>query len=330
MYVILLMGDKMKQTIWVIVICLMLVLMLGGCSGRQSESSSFVMGFSQLGSESGWRIGNTKSIQEAAKNANVDLIFLNAEQKYENQISHIRRFIANQVDIIVFAPIINEGWDNVLQEAYDANIPVVVIDRGIALDNDDLYTTFIGSDFEKEGERAAAFLLEYYKNSNKEVKIIELRGTENSTPALGRVKGFREELKAADNMQIIQSFDGDFMKSRGKEIMADILDSDTAFDVIYSHNDAMTYGVIETLEARGIEPGKDVIIISVDGEQAMIDLLGEGKVNCVVECTPLLGEQVMEICRSIVNEKHVPKEIYSIETVFTMWDDISEIEPRGY
>lgn len=321
---------KMNKIIRFVVICLMLVLMLGGCAERPTESSSFVLGFSQLGSESGWRLGNTKSIQEAAKNENVDLIFLNAEQEYVNQISHIRRLIANQVDIIVFAPIIDEGWDNVLQEAYDADIPVVVIDREITLKNDDLYKTFIGSDFEKEGERAAAFLLEYYRSNNKEVKIVELRGTENSTPANGRAEGFREVLKSVDNVQIVQSFDGDFMKSRGKEIMADILNSNTEFDVIYSHNDAMTYGVIETLEERGIKPGKDVIIISVDGEQAMIDLLGEGKVNCVVECTPLFGERVLEICRDIVDERPVPKEIYSVETVFTMWDDISEIEPRGY
>ena len=319
----------MKKKIWVVFA--LLVLLFTGCmDAEKPKGTSFVMGFSQLGSESGWRLGNTRSIQESAEAAGIDLIFLNADQKYENQISHIRRFIANQVDIIVFAPIVNTGWDNVLQEAYDANIPVVIIDREITLENDDLYTAFIGSDFEKEGRRAAEFLLEYYRGDNKAIKVIELRGTENSTPALGRAKGFRSVIEMKDNVQIVESFDGDFMVSRGKEIMADILESGTDFDVIYSHNDSMTYGVIETLEKNGIKPGKDVVIITVDGEQKMIELLKEGKVNCVVECTPLFGEKVMEICTGIVNGETVPKAIYSSETMFTMWDDLSELAPRGY
>ena len=209
----------------------------------------------------------------------------------------------------------NTGWDNVLQEAYDAGIPVVIIDRDITLQNDNLYTAFIGSDFEKEGERAAEFLLEYYKGVDKDIKVIELRGTENSAPALAGQAAFEMLLAIKKNIKIVQSYDGDFMKSRGKEIMANILDAEIAFDVIYSHNDMMTYGVIETLESNGIKPGEDVVIITVDGEQKMIELLAEGKVNCVVECTPLLGEKVMEICTGIVNGETVPKEIFSDETM---------------
>ena len=320
----------MRKIVLLVSIITVLLAFSGCVDNKATGDSSFVMGFSQLGRESGWRLGNTKSIQDAAEAAGVDLIFLNAEQKYENQISHIRRFIANQVDIIVFAPIVNTGWDNVLQEAKDAGIPVVIIDRDITVADEELYTAFIGSDFEKEGERAGAFLLEYYKNTSQKVKVIELRGTENSAPELGRASGFRNVLESRDNIQIIQSYDGDFMMSRGKEIMADILASGIEFDVIYSHNDMMTYGVIETLESHGIRPGEDVIIITVDGEQKMIELLKQGKVNCVVECTPLFGEKVMDICTGIVNGETVPKEIYSDETVFTMWDDLSELPPRGY
>ena len=320
----------MKKSIFVVLILLM-VFGFTGCADKESaDDSSFVMGFSQLGRESGWRLGNTKSIQEAAEAAGIDLIYLNAEQEYDNQISHIRRLIANQVDIIVFAPLYNTGWDNVLQEAKDAGIPVVIIDRGITVKNDDLYTAFIGSDFEKEGERAGEFLLEYYKGVSDEIKVVELRGTENSTPALGRASGFREVIAYKDNIKIIESFDGDFMKSRGKEIMSDILAAGTEFDVIYSHNDMMTYGVIETLESHGIRPGKDVVIITVDGEQKMIELLQAGKVNCVVECTPLFGEKVIDICAGIVNGEKVPKVIYSDETMYTMWDDLTKLPPRGY
>ncbi|MEX1307882.1 MAG: ABC transporter substrate-binding protein [Eubacteriales bacterium] len=320
----------MKKSALAVLFIIIISLFMSCVKDEVPEDSSFVMGFSQLGRESGWRLGNTQSILNAAEDAGIDLIYLNAEQEYENQIGHIRRFIANQVDIIVFAPIYNTGWDNVLQEAYDAGIPVVIIDRGITVENDDLYTAFIGSNFEKEGERAGDFLLEYYQGINDEIKVVELRGTENSTPALGRASGFRTAIKTKSNIKIVQSYDGDFMKSRGKEIMANVLDSGIEFDVIYSHNDMMTYGVIEALEAHGIQPGKDVVIVSVDGEQKMIELLLQGKVNCVVECTPLFGEKVMEICKAIVNGERVPKVIYSDETLFTMWDDLSSLPARGY
>ena len=320
----------MKKAV-VMVICVLMVLFGVACERKEeTDDNNIVIGFSQLGSESGWRLGNTKSIQEAADKANVGLLFLNAEQKYENQIKHIRRLIANRVDIIAFSPIVNTGWDNVLREANDAGIPVIVTDRSIIVEDDNLYETFIGSDFEKEGERAAEFLIKYYGGNEQDVKIVELRGTEDSTPAIGRTEGFKNLIDEYDNYSIVYSENGDFMRSRGREIMQRVLDMEIEFDVIYSHNDAMTYGVIEILEERGIKPGIDVVIISVDGEQKMIDLLKEGKVNCVVECTPLIGDTIIEMSKKILNGEQVPKEIYSDETVFTMWDDLSDLDPRGY
>jgi galactofuranose transport system substrate-binding protein len=159
---------------------------------------------------------------------------------------------------------------------------------------------------------------------------VELRGTENSTPALGRSKGFREVIQQISQLEIVYSEDGDFINSKGKEIMKDVIDSKIAFDVIYSHNDSMTYGAIEVLEAAGIQPGKQVIIISVDGEQKSIELLREGKINCVVECTPMIGDKLMEVSQKILKGESVPKNIFSHETVFTMWDDLSLLEQRGY
>lgn len=326
-------GCYMKRimALSLILIISMACFLMSSCDyDSRKQESDFVLGFSQLGSESGWRIGNSKSIKEAAYEANVDLIFSNAEQKYENQVIDIRRLIANRVDIIAFAPIVNTGWDNVLREAYGAGIPVIITDRGIVVEDESLYSAFVGSDFVLEGEKAAQFLIEYYKDEQRDIKIVELRGTENSTPALGRKSGFENMINRYSKFLIVESLNGDFMKSRGEEIMTGILRKQTEFDVIFSHNDAMTYGVIEALESKGIKPGIDVIIISVDGEQQAIELLKQGKINCVVECTPLIGKEIMEISKKILNGEPVEKNNYSEETVFTMWDDLSELQDRGY
>lgn len=321
----------MKKLVILVLICII----LSSCSEKSEqidtkENASFVLGFSQLGSESGWRLGNTKSIKDAAVANEVDLLYLNAEQKYDNQIKHIRRFIANQVDIIAFSPIVATGWDNVLTEARDAGIPVIITDRGIKVDDPSLYRAFIGSDFVIEGEKAGQFLLDYYSQKTDPVKIVELRGTENSTPALGRSAGFRNKIKDYDYIEIVYSEDGDFMNSRGEEIMKEVISSHIEYDVIYSHNDSMTYGAIKAIEEAGLTPGVDVIIISVDGEQKSIELLREGQINCVVECTPLIGDKLMEISSKILAGELVPQENYSEETVFTMWDNLSGVAERGY
>ncbi len=330
-----------------------------GCSRDSSQSSvsagstSMVLGFSQLGSESGWRIGNTKSIKEATAAAGVDLIYLNAEQKYENQINHIRRLIAYQVDIIAFSPIVSTGWENVLQEAKDAGIPVMLTDRSIRIDDTSLYTLFIGADFEEEGRMAGRFLLQYLakksggsqktthldeagesidisKNIENTIRVVELRGTEDSTPAIGRSQGFRTIIQDNPNITIVYSEDGDFMLSRGKEIMQKVLATGEPFDVLYSHNDAMTYGAIEAMEELSLKPGEDIVIITVDGEQKSINLLQEGKVNCVVECTPHIGTAIVQAAKDIMAGKSLPKEIFMEEEMFTMWDNLSNLPERGY
>ncbi len=322
--------KRISKGTFFILLFLTCSLLLSCNSESKEQDADFVLGFSQLGRESGWRIGNTESIIKAAEDANVDLIFLNAENTYEQQVSDIRRLIANRVDIIAFAPIVSTGWDNVLREAHDAGIPVIITDRGVVVEDDSLYKAFIGSDFVKEGERAAEFLIEYYKNTSKEIKIVEIRGTENSAPALGRKSGFEDKIKDYDKFNIVGSYNGDFMKSRGEEVMRKVLKADIEFDVLFIHNDAMMYGAMEVLEKNGFRPGVDVIIVSVDGEQRAIDLLREGKVNCVVECTPHIGDEIMALSKEIINGEPVEKNIYSEETVFTMWDDLSDLPPRGY
>lgn len=290
-----------------------------------------ILGFAQLGSESGWRIGNTRSVIQAAEKAGVQLMYKNAEQKQENQIKAIRSFIAYQVDVIAFAPIVEDGWENVLMEARGAGIPVICSDRSVRVSDESLITCFVGSDFYAEGRRAAEFLLKKTRGMKGPVRIAEMSGTLDSTPMRYRALGFRETLGDDPRFQIVFSQSGDFLRSRGREVMKSILNEAGGIDVLYSHNDAMTLGAIETLEEEGIRPGEDIIIITVDGEQGAIDLLRQGKINCVVECTPMLGDMIMSLAKMLARGEEVPKVTYSDETVFSEYDsNLTAIPPRGY
>lgn len=312
---------------FVLIICLIFFV---SCQKKEKIETNFVLGFVQLGSESGWRLGHTKSIQEACIKNGVELIYYNAEQDYDNQVKYLRSLIVNRVDVIIFSPIITTGWDNVLKEAKDANIPVIVVDRNLELEDPSLITTYIGSDFTKEGRYAGKFIKETFKNTDKDIKIVELKGTEGSTPTIGRKIGLREIINLDDNISVVYSANGDFLQSKGYEIMSKVLKMGFEYDVIYSHNDSMTYGVIEALEEKGINPGVDVTIVSVDGEQKAIELLKEGKINCIVECNPLIGEEIVELAKKIANGEEVNKRNIIEETVFTKDYDFDTLEPRGY
>ena len=302
----------------------------GGETVDQPGKAGVLLGFSQLGSESGWRLGNTKDIQDAARRSGVQLMFENAEQKQENQIKAIRSFIAYQVDVIAFAPNVEDGWDNVLLEAKAAGIPVLITDRRIVTADDSLYVGFVGSDFLSEGLRAGRFLLEKMKDA-EHVNIVEISGTLDSTPMRQRASGFRSVLEGDDRFTILESISGDFLRSKGKECMQSLLQRHDDIDVLYSHNDAMTFGAIEAIEEAGLEPGKDIVIITVDGEQEAIDLLRAGKINCVVECTPLIGDIIMELAKKLAAGEPIPRDTYSVERSFTEFDeDLASLPPRGY
>jgi simple sugar transport system substrate-binding protein len=322
---------KMKRCC---VIALLLILPFGalGCDGpaREVETREVIVGFSQLGSESGWRVGNTIDIEAAAGRANVQLIMKNADQRQENQIKAIRSFIALQVDVIAFAPIVEDGWDNVLREAKDAGIPVLLTDRLIQTDDESLYIGFIGSDFLKEGQSAGEFLLQKTADAQS-VRILQITGTEDSTPMKQRKNGFEELIADDPKYEIFQTISGDFLRSKGKECMRNVLKETRDIDVLYSHNDAMTLGAIEAIEEAGLEPGKDIIIITVDGEQGAIDLLQQGKINCIVECTPLIGDKIMELAKKLAAGETIDRVTYSAERTFTEYDsDLHQLPPRGY
>ncbi len=317
------------------VLILAAAILQGSCAPSAQTSAdppgnTVLLGYAQLGSESAWRIGNSQSIKDAAKNAGIQLMFENAEQSQEKQIKAIRSFIAYQVDVIAFSPIVEDGWDNVLREAKEAGIPVLLVDRYINTADESLYIGFVGSDFYEEGRSAGTFLKKRAQGMDS-VKIVEIAGTEDSSPMRQRGLGFRDVLGEDSAYDILETISGDFLRSKGKECMEYLLQKHPHIDVLYSHNDAMTLGAIEAIETAGYVPGKDILIITVDGEQKAIDLLKAGKINCVVECTPMLGDIVMELTKKLAAGEKIDRISHSKERVFSEFDtDLDSLPERGY
>src|SRR6185503_17665231 len=239
------------------------VALLGGC-GSGKKDDRIVLGFSQIGAESEWRTANTVSIKNAAASMGIDLRFADAQQKQENQIKALRSFIAQKVDVIAFSPVVETGWDTVLQEAKAAKIPVILTDRAVSADPS-LYAGFIGSDFVEEGRKAARWMLEKYQAAPGDVNIVELQGTVGSAPAIDRKKGFEEIIAANPRFKIIRSQSGEFTRAKGKEVMEAFLKAETRkIDVLFAHNDDMAIGAIQAIEEAGLKPGRDILIVSID------------------------------------------------------------------
>jgi len=328
---------------WKIIVIIILILGLAGIfialssfdspqKQEKSDDEGIILGFSQIGAESAWRKCNTRSVKEAAENAGVQLLFENAEQKQENQIKAIRSFIVYQVDVIAFVPIVADGWDNILKEAKNAGIPVLVTDRKITTENEDLYAGFIGTDSEQEGREAGYFLLKKFADrpAGDPVRIIEISGTEGSSVAVGRADGFREIVEDNPDFEIIYTESGDFLRSKGYEIMTRLLKKFKDIDVLYSHNDGMTLGAMDAMKEVGIRPGKDIVIITIDARQAAIDALRNGEVNCVIECNPKTGPAILSLSHQLARGETIPRLQHVHEEVFTEYDDLSAIAPRGY
>ena len=314
---------------------LILLLALSGCAGKQEpaeDNASIVVGFSQLGSESSWRIANTVSMENAAKETGYSLMMENANQKQEKQIDAIRSFIAYQVDVIVFSPIVETGWDNVLTEAKQAGIPVILMDRMIETEDDSLYTAYVGADFYAEGRRAGEYLVRKADTMGAErLRIVEICGTEDSTPMRDRHKGFMDVIGQDERFVIIDSVDGDFLRSKGEECMRELLEKygSDGFDVVYSHNDGMTLGALDVLESTENAP-KNLIVITVDGEKDAVDALKAGRINCVVQCTPDLGPSVMKLVGDLKEGKELPKVYHPEEGSFTDFDDLINPKVEGF
>lgn len=299
-----------------------------GGSSSGTPTKKLVVGFSQIGAESAWRTANTESIKSEAEKRGVDLKFSDAQQKQENQIKAIRSFIAQKVDVIAFSPVVESGWEPVLQEAKKAGIPVIVSDRRPDVP-EDLYVTFIGSDFVAEGKMAGDWLA---KKLDGKGKIVELQGTVGSAPANDRQKGFAEAIKAFPDMRVIFSQTGEFTRAKGKEVMEAFLKSPIGGDVtaVYAHNDDMALGAIQAIEEAGKKPGKDIIIVSIDGVKDAFTAMVEGKLNCTVECNPLLGPPLFDAIDAVMAKKPLEKRTIMKDGIFDEASASAELPNRKY
>ncbi|CAG9266585.1 monosaccharide ABC transporter substrate-binding protein (CUT2 family) [Paraburkholderia unamae] len=284
-----------------------------------AEDKQITLGFAQVGAESAWRTANTVSVKAAAKDAGINLKFSDAQQKQENQIKAIRSYIAQKVDVIAFSPVVESGWEPVLQEAKRAKIPVILTDRNIDVKDQSLYVTMIGSDFMEEGRRAGKWLEDHYKSNPGPINIVELQGTVGSAPANDRHSGLMEVIKNDPKFKIIASQSGDFTLAGGKQVMEAFAKTyGNKINVVYAHNDDMALGAIQAMEEAGMKPGKDISVVSFDATKGGFEAMIAGKMNVDVECSPLLGPQLMSAVKDVVAGKQLPKRIVTNETVFPM------------
>lgn len=303
---------------------------LPGSDGDNHAKKTYedlIVGYAQLGAESEWRAANTISIKETAEQLGVELRFFDAQQKQDNQILAVRKLIIQKVDIIGISPIVETGWQEVFQQAKDAGIPIILVDRRAAVP-EDLYVSYLGSDFLEEGRNAARIMVDLVDGK---ANIVELVGNIGSAPANDRYTGFREVLADYPDMKIIDSQSGDFTRARGKEVMAAFLQKyGGKITAVYAHNDDMALGAIQAIENYGLRPGKDIKIVSVDAARVAFEAMIAGKLNATVECNPLLGPQFFELALKVVNGETIPKWVPSIESVFFPEDAINILPTRKY
>jgi galactofuranose transport system substrate-binding protein len=319
----------MTNRVSAIAAILVSALALTGSPARADKK--ITLGFSQIGAESEWRTANTKSIKEAADTAGINLKFSDAQQKQENQIKAIRSFIAQKVDVIAFSPVVETGWEPVLREAKAAKIPVILTDRAVNVKDDTLWVSFMGSDFVEEGRRAANWLVDKTKDNAGPINIVELQGTVGSAPAIDRKKGFEEIIKDKAKFKIIRSQTGDFTRAKGKEVMEAFLKAEgKKINVLFAHNDDMAIGAIQAIEEAGMKPGKDILIVSIDGVKGAFQAMMAGKLNVSVECSPLLGPQLMSAVKDLMAGKTLPKRIVTVESVFPQETAAKEFPNRKY
>ncbi len=283
-----------------------------------SGNTKLVVGFAQIGQESGWRDAETNDVQwYAARNTDtVELHFADAQQKQENQIKAIRSFIEMGVDVIAFPPVVETGWEAVLTECKEAGIPVILVDRGIDANTDDsLYTTMIASDHVWAGEQAAIAMNDLLGGSGV---VVELEGTVGASAAVQRKQGFDEYMAAnCSGIEIAASQTGDFTRAQGKEVMESFLKTYDKIDGVFCHNDDMALGAIEAIKEAGLKPGVDIKIVGVDGVKGAFEAILAGEMNCTVECTPILADQIFDTAAKLKAGESVEKWVMSADEVYT-------------
>jgi len=275
-------------------------------SCERTADDRLVVGFAQIGSESGWRAAETRVAQEEAKTRGIDLRISDAQQRQENQIRAIRTYISQGVDAILLAPVVSTGWDSVLAEAKAANIPVVLLDRRIETADQSLYLSAVASDAVEEGRVAARWLAKTV--ADKPCNIIELQGTVGASVANDRKAGFAEIVAQHPSMHIVRSQSGDFTRSRAKEVMESMIRAEGGKGIcaVYAHNDDMMIGAIQAMTEAGLKPGTDILTVSIDSVPDIFRAMADKQANATVELTPNMAGPAFDLLTAYLQKKAVP------------------------
>ena len=295
----------MKKTL---IMLTALFLSLSLCVG----ASAVTIAFSQIGQESDWRTANTDSVSNAIKAEGWDYVYDDAQQKQENQVKALRNFISQNVDYILFTGVVSTGWDEVLKEVNEAEIPLVLLDRMPDNINDIQYAAAFGGDFVEEGRRMALWTANYVKKlgrENEELNVVILEGTTGADAATGRQNGIMEILKDHPNLKVIANQTGNFTRAEGQAVMESFLKAHDKIDVLLAHNDDMALGAIESIKAAGLEPGKDIIIVGCDAPKTAFDAIIAGEMNATIECTPLYGPFVVDALKKLMAGEDLGREV---------------------
>ena len=331
---------KKRKLLGLILSVVMVVTMLGGCGGASNNKTSsgdggsgdgndlITVGFSQVGAESDWRTANTESMKSTFTEANgYRLIFDDAQQKQENQLKAIRNFIQQEVDYIVLAPVTESGWDAVLKEAKDADIPVIIVDRMVDVSDDSLYTAWVGSNFKLEGQKACAWL-NAYQDAKKidKINIVDIQGTIGASAQIGRTEALNEAVKA-NGWNLLAQQTGEFTQAKGQEVMESMLKQYKDINVVYCENDNEAFGAIDAIEAAGktVGPDGDILVMSFDTTKAGITDTQSGKIILNTECNPLHGPRVEEIIKTLESGGTPEKKAYVEEGVFAHGDEVPSV-----
>lgn len=335
--------EKVRKYTVKILLFIVCILVFASCGKDDSDNKSVTVnkpinvGFSQLGAESDWRVANTDSIKSSLSRENgFNLLFDDAQQKQDKQIMAIRNFTQQEVDCIVLAPVTETGWDTVLKEAKEAGVPVIVVDRKVDVENDNLFTAWVGSDFRREAEVACKWLESFIEAKGIDgstLRIVDIQGTLGATAQIGRTDGLADACRE-NGWKLLDCVPADYTRAKGKEVMQSLLRKYSDINVVYCENDNEAEGAIEAIEEAGKKVGSDIengeiLIISFDAARSGLQLVLEGKIALDVECNPLQGEEVEKLVRQVCAGGRYEKYTYVKESVFSCDDTVKSVITDG-
>ena len=317
------------------------VLLVPACGGSQTTEAKeekdevlvrdgrLIVGFSQIGSDAGWRAAANNSIRSEAEKRNINLQFAVSERSQDAQIRTLRKYVRQKVDVISFVPNIETGWEPVLQEIKAAGIPVVLAERGLKVEDETLYLSLVGADFVEEGRRAAEWFI---KNAPVPIKVAEIQGNAGSDATNGRRDGFKQVADANEGIEVIMAQTGNFNARDAKEVMKAFLASRRGGEInaVYCHNDAMAFGVIEALKEAGKVPGKDILVVSIDATRPALEAIVAGDMNATVECNPLLGPDLFDVIEKVAKGEEVPRRVIVEDQVFDITNAAEALPNRTF